>query len=71
MMDRGAQTARAGGCMTGSADVIFAGGPVYTADRGGRRLVRATAADGRPATAVAVARGAIAAVGSESDDAGR
>ncbi len=55
--------------MTGSADVVFGGGPVYTADRGGRRLVRATAADGRPATAVAVADGAIVAVGSESDDA--
>ncbi len=55
--------------MAAHADVIFAGGPVYTADPSGRRLVRATAADGRPATEVAVTGGAIAAVGSGSDGA--
>ncbi|MDR2986787.1 MAG: amidohydrolase [Nocardiopsaceae bacterium] len=48
------------------AEMIFSGGPVYTADPGGRRLIRATAADGSPATAVAVAAGAIAAIGSRS-----
>jgi predicted amidohydrolase YtcJ len=48
------------------ADLIFGGGPIYTADRSGRRLVRAIAADGSQATTVAVAAGAIVAVGSES-----
>jgi predicted amidohydrolase YtcJ len=48
------------------ADLIFGGGPIYTADRAGRRLVRAIAPDGSRATAVAVAAGAIVAVGSES-----
>jgi predicted amidohydrolase YtcJ len=52
--------------MTRYADIIFGGGPIYTADRGRQRLVRAIAADGSPATAVAVAAGAIVAVGSES-----
>ena len=55
--------------MAVSADVIFSGGPVYTADRRGRRLVRATAADGSPATSVAVAGGAIVAVGADGDEA--
>ncbi|HEX5190540.1 MAG TPA: amidohydrolase [Streptosporangiaceae bacterium] len=55
--------------MAARADVIFSGGAVYTADRAGRRLVRATAADGSPATAVAIAGGAIAAVGSDGHDA--
>jgi len=48
------------------AELIFGGGPIYTADRTGRRLVRAIAPDGSPATAVAVAAGAIVAIGSES-----
>ncbi len=55
--------------MAGHADVIFGGGAVYTADRSGRRLVRAMAADGSPATEVAVAGGTIAAVGSATDGA--
>ena len=52
--------------MAGHADVIFDGGAIYTADPGGRRLVRATAADGSPASAVAVAQGAVVALGSQS-----
>jgi len=54
--------------MAGHADLIFGGGAVYTADPSGRRLVRAAAADGSPATAVAVSGGAIVAVGKESDE---
>jgi predicted amidohydrolase YtcJ len=50
------------------ADVIFSGGAIYTADRGGRRLVKATGSGGRPADAVAVAGGKIIAV-SAADDA--
>ncbi|MGH3302822.1 MAG: amidohydrolase [Streptosporangiaceae bacterium] len=53
--------------MTRHADLVFTGGPAYTADAGRRRLVRAAGADGRPATAVAVADGRIAAVGDASD----
>ena len=53
--------------MAGHADVIFSGGAIYTADPSGRRLVRATAADGSPATEVAVSGGVIDAVGSASD----
>jgi predicted amidohydrolase YtcJ len=49
------------------ADVIFGGGAIYTADAAGRRLVPATAADGGPASAVAVRGGVIAAVGSAGD----
>jgi predicted amidohydrolase YtcJ len=52
--------------MAGHADVIFDGGAIYTADPGGRRLVRATAADGSPASAVAVAKGAVVALSSQS-----
>ncbi len=55
--------------MAGHADVIFGGGAVYTTDRSGRRLVRATASDGGPATEVAVTGGAIVAVGSAADGA--
>ena len=47
--------------MAGYADVIFGGGAIYTADAGGRRLVPATAPDGQPATAVAVAGGTVVA----------
>ncbi len=54
--------------MPQQADVIFTGGPVYTPDGGSRRLVQATAAGGRPASAVAVRAGEIAAVGAEGDD---
>ncbi len=53
--------------MSEFADVIFGGGAIYTADRTGRRLIRAAAPGGSPASAVAVADGAIAAVGSEDD----
>jgi len=49
--------------MTTRAETIFSGGVVYTADRSGRRLVRAAAPDGSPADAVAVAAGVIIAVG--------
>jgi predicted amidohydrolase YtcJ len=49
--------------MQGYADVIFASGAIYTADPSGRRMIRATAPDGEPATAVAVADGTIVAVG--------
>src|SRR5690242_3965278 len=51
--------------MPGHADVIFAGGAVYTADRSGRRLIRAAEPDGSPATAVAVIDGVIVAVGAD------
>jgi len=53
--------------MAGYADVIFGGGAIYTADPGGRRLVPATAPDGQPATAVAVAGGTVVAVGAAGD----
>jgi predicted amidohydrolase YtcJ len=53
--------------MAGDADVIFGGGAIYTADASGRRLVRATAPDGQPATAVAVVGGAVVAVGAAGD----
>jgi predicted amidohydrolase YtcJ len=53
--------------MTAYAEVVFAGGPVYTADPDRRRMVRAAGADGRPATAVAVADGRIAAIGDRAD----
>ncbi|HVB42502.1 MAG TPA: amidohydrolase [Streptosporangiaceae bacterium] len=53
--------------MSGFADVIFSGGAVYSADADGSALVRATGHDGKPASAVAVADGAILAVGDASD----
>jgi predicted amidohydrolase YtcJ len=49
------------------ADVIFAGGPIYTADPSGRRMVGATTRHGRPAEAVAVAGGEIVAVATSDD----
>src|SRR5215468_5125310 len=52
--------------MSGHADVIFAGGAIYTADRDGRRMIRAMAQDGSPASAVAVSNGTIVAVGAET-----
>jgi len=52
-----------------AADVIFTGGPVYTADATGRRMVPARAPDGGPADAVAVAEGVILAVGAADDEA--
>src|SRR5882724_5555329 len=53
---------------TGHAELIFTGGPVYTVDPSGRRMVPAADPAGRPATAVAVAGGRITAVGSDEDD---
>jgi predicted amidohydrolase YtcJ len=53
--------------MTRHAELVFSGGPVYTADAGRRRVARAAGADGRPATAVAVVDGRIAAIGDAAD----
>jgi predicted amidohydrolase YtcJ len=53
--------------MAEHAEIVFAGGPVYTADAGGRRVVAAAAPDGRPASAVAVVGGRVAAVADEAD----
>jgi predicted amidohydrolase YtcJ len=50
------------------AQLVFAGGPVYTADAAGRRLVAAAGPGGRPATAVAVTGGVITAIGDAEDD---
>jgi predicted amidohydrolase YtcJ len=49
------------------AQLVFAGGAVYTADPSGRRMIPATAADGRPASAVAVVGGRIDAIGNAAD----
>jgi predicted amidohydrolase YtcJ len=49
------------------AELVFAGGAVYTADAGRRRVVPASTPDGKPASAVAVAGGRIAAVGNAGD----
>jgi hypothetical protein len=49
------------------AELVFAGGAVYTADASQRRLIPATAPDGRLATAVAVVGGRIAATGAAGD----
>ncbi len=53
--------------MARHADVIFRGGAVYAAGPDPRRLARAAAGDGRPADAVAVSGGTIAAVGTAGD----
>jgi predicted amidohydrolase YtcJ len=53
--------------MTDQAELVFAGGAVYTADPSRRRVVRATTPAGKPATAVAVVGGRIAAVGEAGD----
>jgi predicted amidohydrolase YtcJ len=53
--------------MAQHAELVFSGGPVYTADAAGRRMVPATAADGRPASAVAVTGGRVGAVGDVND----
>jgi predicted amidohydrolase YtcJ len=78
MMDASQRTSR-GGQMAVYADVIFSGGPIYTADTGGRRVVRATAGSGPydgsavsvgpDASAVAVADGTIVAIGAADDSA--
>src|SRR5580692_4820733 len=49
------------------AELVFAGVAVYTADTSRRRVVAATTADGKPASAVAVAGGRIAAIGHAGD----
>ncbi|MFZ0048558.1 MAG: amidohydrolase family protein, partial [Streptosporangiaceae bacterium] len=49
------------------AELVFAGGGVYTADASGRRMVAAAAPDGSPASSVAVVGGRIAAVGQAGD----
>jgi predicted amidohydrolase YtcJ len=50
------------------AELVLTGGPVYTPDAAGRRMVPAAGPSGRPARAVAVAGGRIAAVGDAGDD---
>jgi len=54
--------------MSTHAELVCTGGPVYTADAAGRRVVRATGPGGRPATAVAVVGGRLAAIGDAQDD---
>ncbi|HEX5290647.1 MAG TPA: amidohydrolase [Streptosporangiaceae bacterium] len=50
------------------AELVLTGGPVYTPDAAGRRMVPAAAPGGRPVTAVAVTGGRITAVGARGDD---
>src|SRR5882757_8773603 len=54
--------------MSVHAELLFSGGPVYTADATGRQMAPATGPGGQPATAVAVAGGRIAAVGGQDDE---
>jgi predicted amidohydrolase YtcJ len=49
------------------AELVFAGGAVYTADASRRRMVPAAAADGSPASAIAVVGGRIEAIGNAGD----
>jgi predicted amidohydrolase YtcJ len=49
------------------AQLVFAGGAVYTADASRRRMVPATAGDGSPASSVAVVGGRIEAIGNAGD----
>lgn len=49
------------------AELVFAGGAIYTADASRRRMVPARAADGSPASWVAVTGGRIAAIGATAD----
>ncbi len=49
------------------AELLFTGGPVYTADARHRRMVAATCDDGSPAMAVAVVGGRIGAIGAAGD----
>jgi predicted amidohydrolase YtcJ len=53
--------------MAQHAELILAGGPVYTADATGRGMTAARSADGRPASAVAVVEGRIARLGDARD----
>jgi len=49
------------------AELVFAGGPIYSADPSRRRVIPAAAPDGRPASAVAVVGGRIEAIGDAAD----
>jgi predicted amidohydrolase YtcJ len=49
------------------AQLVFAGGAVYTADASRRGMVAATAGDGSPASSVAVVGGRIEAIGNAGD----
>jgi predicted amidohydrolase YtcJ len=49
------------------AELVLAGGAVYTADASRRRMVPATADDGSPASSVAVVGGRIEAIGNAGD----
>ncbi len=49
------------------AELVFAGGPVYTADATRRQMAPAMSSGGRPASAVAVVGGRIAALGDTRD----
>jgi len=49
------------------AELVLAGGPIYTAGVTGREMMAATSAAGRPATAVAVVEGRIARIGDAHD----
>jgi predicted amidohydrolase YtcJ len=49
------------------AELVFAGGAIYTADASRRRVVAATTANGGPASAVAVVGGRIEAIGDAGD----
>ncbi len=49
------------------AELVFAGGAIYTADASRRRMVPAKAPDGSPASSLAVAGGRIAVIGTAAD----
>jgi predicted amidohydrolase YtcJ len=49
------------------AELVFAGGAIYTADASRRRMVPAQAADGSPANSVAVVGGRVAVIGAAAD----
>jgi predicted amidohydrolase YtcJ len=53
--------------ITTHAELVLAGGPIYTADPTGREMTAATSAAGRPASAVAVVEGRIARLGDAHD----
>jgi predicted amidohydrolase YtcJ len=53
--------------ITSHAQLVLAGGPIYTADPTGREMTAATSAAGRPASAVAVVEGRIARLGDAHD----
>jgi predicted amidohydrolase YtcJ len=53
--------------MAQQAELVFAGGAVYSADRTGRQMAPVAAADGRPATAAAVTGGRITWLGDAGD----